>query len=52
MKSKDGFICSEVCQRVLETLLLENHIALPFLKEANLTEPDDYLVAPWKVVLV
>ncbi|MCI4435820.1 MAG: hypothetical protein JHC33_03295 [Ignisphaera sp.] len=52
MKSKTGFICSEVCQRVLENLLNENHIIPPFLKEANLTEPDDYLVAPWKVILL
>lgn len=48
-KSKDGYICSEVCQKVLEALLSENHIKSPFIKKANLTEPDDYLIAPWKV---
>jgi hypothetical protein len=52
MKSKNGYICSEVCQRVLENLMHENHITPPFVKEANLTEPDDYLVAPWKVILL
>lgn len=51
-KSKNGYICSEVCQRVLENLLIENNIKLPFIKESNLTEPDDYLVAPWKVTEV
>lgn len=51
MKSKDGYICSEVCQLVLESVLQE-YIKPPFIKKANLTEPDDYLVAPWKVVLL
>lgn len=51
-KSKNGYICSEVCQLVLEELLRENKQPIPFPKLANLTEPDDYLSAPWKVISV
>lgn len=43
-KSKKGYICSEVCQLVVEEVL-----ETKFPKPANLTEPDDYLSAPWKV---
>jgi hypothetical protein len=51
-KSKNGHICSEVCQLVLENLLQENKFIVPFTKKAHLTEPDDYLVLPWKVTLI
>ncbi len=49
-KSRNGHICSEVSQLVLENVLLQNNIKPPFVKPANLTEPDDYLVAPWRVL--
>jgi hypothetical protein len=51
-KSKRGFICSEVNQLVIEDVLRLNNIPTPFKKPAALTEPDDYLVSPWKVILL
>lgn len=50
-KSKHGYICSEVSRLVLQDVLEINNIKLPFLKPAAVTEPDDYLAAPWKVIL-
>lgn len=44
-KSKNGFICSEIAQIVLKIL----NPALTFPKIPALTEPNDYLVAPWTV---
>ncbi|MCI4435893.1 MAG: hypothetical protein JHC33_03675 [Ignisphaera sp.] len=49
-KSKKGYICSEVCQLVIEDVLRLNKIRVPFTKIAAITEPDDYLSAPWKVI--
>jgi hypothetical protein len=49
-KSKNGYICSEVSQLVIEDVLRLNQIPIPFKKPAALTEPDDYLSAPWKVI--
>jgi hypothetical protein len=49
-KSKKGYICSEVSQLVIEDVLRLNNIPTPFKKLAAITEPDDYLVAPWKVI--
>ena len=41
--SKDKYICSEVTQLVLESVLEYNLKPNPFPKKACLTEPDDYL---------
>ena len=49
-KSKKGYICSEVSQLVIEDVLRLNQISVPFKKPAAITEPDDYLSDPWKVV--
>ena len=51
VKSKHGYICSEVTQLVLEQNLNFNKISSPFTKLAGLTEPDDYLNENiWKVM--
>jgi len=46
-KSKEGYICSELCQLIVEDALPD----FKFPKQAHLVEPDDYLSAPWKVVI-
>ena len=51
-KSKRGYICSEVAQLVIADVLKLNNINITFPKPAAVTEPDDYLVSPWKVILL
>ena len=51
-KSKKGLICSEVAQLVIKDVLDLYKMDLPFKKEAALTEPDDYLYAPWEVTII
>lgn len=51
-KSKNAYICSEVTQLVLEDVLKANQIKYSFKKDACLVEPDDYLSAPFKVLLL
>lgn len=46
-RSEKGYICSEVCQ-----LVVEDVESIKFPKPANLTEPDDYLSYPWIVTKV
>lgn len=43
-KSRDGYICSELCQLIVEQAIPD----YKFPKLAHLVEPDDYLTAPWK----
>ena len=50
-KSQDAYICSELCQIVLEDVFVEVKLKSPFMKESNLTEPDDYLSYPWQITL-
>lgn len=49
-KSSKGYICSEACQLVMEDIIKLNQINITFTKVAAITEPDDYLKAPWKVI--
>jgi hypothetical protein len=51
-KSKRGYVCSEVSQLVIEDVLRLNQLKSPFKKLATITEPDDYLTDPWKVIKV
>ena len=51
-KSKKGYICSEVAQLAVGDVLTLFSVPLPFKKEAALTEPDDFLSDPWKVIKV
>lgn len=49
-KSKDAYICSEVCRLVVDDVLRLNNIPSPFNKLPALTEPDDYLKHPWEII--
>ena len=43
-KSSEAYICSELCQR-----LVEDVTSMTFPKPAHLVEPDDFLAYPWEI---
>lgn len=51
-KSKEGYICSEVAQLVIQDVLKLYSMPVPFKKIAALTEPDDFTKAPWEVTIL